>query len=619
MSQANPPWSLRFCPGLRRGTGRDILLARMATRDAAEVRQGTLVPLGESKRWSGPGPHAVSADGIDLVLLRTKAGPRVYQGRCPHQGALLAEGELEGETLICRNHRWQFDAVTGARQGGPSCLVACPVVESGGTLSVDLSPLASERQRVGAVGRGTRKIGDLPGPKGWPLLGNVLDLDLPRMQEITEGWAAEFGPLYHFRVGKQETLVVSDPELTESVLRARPETFRRGSNVERVFEELGVNGVFSAEGAAWRPQRRLAMEALSQRHLGAFFPTLRDVTDRLRRRWEGAARRHEPVDVVEDLKRFTVDVTTSLTFGRDMNTLEESGDDVMQRRLELMFPAFNRRIFAMIPLWRLVKLPRDRQLDRALVDLRTWLGGLVADARARVAAEPERAEHPANFLEAMLSARDDAGQPFSDRLIHANLMTMLLAGEDTTAYTLSWAVHQMCESPESVAALEGELDRVMGGEAVPSRMEVANRLAYAAAVANETMRLRPVAPLILLEAIVDTAVGDVQVPARTHVLVLTRPPVRDPRHFADPEVFRPERWIEPVGAHEPSAHLPFGSGPRICPGRSLALLEMKMVLAMVYRNVTVVRHGPASAVREHFAFTMSPTGLEVTLRLRAPG
>jgi cytochrome P450/nitrite reductase/ring-hydroxylating ferredoxin subunit len=593
----------------------------MVSKDAGEVRAGELVRLGESARWPGPGPHAVAAEGIDLVLLRTRSGPRVYQGRCPHQGALLAEGELDGGTLVCRNHRWQFDAETGARQGGPQCLVACPVEERGGVLSVDLSPLTVERQRasgVRVVARGTRQMDDLPGPKGLPFLGSVLDLELTRLQEITEGWAAEFGTLYQFRVGQHRTLVVSEPALTEAVLRARPETFRRATNVERVFEELGLNGVFSAEGSAWRPQRRLAMEALAQRHLTGFYPTLREVTERLRRRWEGAARRHEPVDVVEDMKRFTVDVTTSLTFGRDMNTLEHSGEDVMQRRLELVFPAFNRRIFAMVPLWRFVKLPRDRRLDRALVDLQTWLDGLVSEARARFAAEPGRAERPANFLEAMLSARDDSGQPFSARLIHANLMTMLLAGEDTTAYTLSWAIHQMCDSPASVAALEGELERVMGTEAVPPRMEEASRLAYSAAVANETMRLRPVAPLLLLEAIVDTAVGDVEVPAKTQVLILTRPPVRDPHHFADPEVFRPERWIDPVGAHDPSTFLPFGSGPRICPGRSLALLEMKVVLAMLYQNFHVVRHGPASAVREHFAFTMSPTGLEVMLHLRNP-
>src|SRR6185436_6319590 len=104
------------------------------------------------------------------------------------------------------------------------------------------------------------------------------------------------------------------------------------------------------------------------------------------------------------------------------------------------------------------------------------------------------------------------------------------------------------------------------------------------------MRLRPVAPLILFEAAADTTVADVEIPAGTNVLVLSRPPVRDPARFVDPEAFRPERWLEQgLTPHDAAAHIPFGSGPRICPGRSLALLEMKVVLGMLYRNFSVVR------------------------------
>ena len=588
----------------------------MAPKTEAVMAEGPeLVPIVGAERLTGEGPHAVSAAGQDLILLRTRRqGPRVFQGRCPHQGALLGEGELEGDTLVCRNHRWRFHTITGKRQGGPECLVSCPVVESGGQLLVDLSPLLAEQAPV-EVKR--RKIQDLPGPPGLPLLGNALQLDLGRLHEQAEAWAATYGPVYVIRMPAQNTVVVSDPALSQQVFRARPETWRRTRKLERVFEELGVAGVFSAEGAAWRSQRRLAMEALSQRHLRGFYPTLHLVAERLRRRWEGCADRRETLDVVEELKRLTVDVTTALTFGHDMNTIEQEGDDVIQRRLELLFPAFNKRLFAMLPLWRVVRLPSDRRLDRARDELRTWLEGLVAEARARLAADPARAAHPSNFLEAMLAMRDEAGQPFSDPVVFGNLMTMLLAGEDTTAFTLAWAVHQMCESPESVQALRSELDAELGPATVPADIEAANRLAYAGAVANETMRLRPVAPLILFEATTDTVLGDVELPAGSHVLVATRPPVRDPAHFADPEAFRPGRWLDQqAGPHEPANHVPFGSGPRICPGRSLALLEMKVVLAMIYKNFDVIRHGQASDVREIFAFTMGPGGLEVQLRRR---
>ncbi len=107
-------------------------------------------------------------------------------------------------------------------------------------------------------------------------------------------------------------------------------------------------------------------------------------------------------------------------------------------------------------------------------------------------------------------------------------------------------------------------------------------------------------------------------PAGTKVATLARPPVRDATNFEDPEAFRPERWLGAhAGAHEPSAHMPFGSGPRLCPGRTLPLLEKKVVLATLYKSFNVEREGPSDAVREKFAFTMSPVGLDVRLRPRS--
>jgi cytochrome P450 len=194
---------------------------------------------------------------------------------------------------------------------------------------------------------------------------------------------------------------------------------------------------------------------------------------------------------------------------------------------------------------------------------------------------------------------------------------MLLAGEDTTAYTLAWAIHHLCDNAGAVRALQAEVDagpRAEIARGVPASFEAANQLAYAAAVAQESMRLRPVAPVIIFEAIVDTVIGDVSVAAGTAIVALLRPPVLEAERFHQPEAFLPERWL--AGAHEPAAHMPFGSGPRICPGRSLALLEMKLLLSTLYGAFDVERDGDSREVREQFAFTMSPAGLKVRLRRR---
>jgi cytochrome P450/nitrite reductase/ring-hydroxylating ferredoxin subunit len=573
---------------------------------------GAGVEAARSDELAGRGPLALSAGGVDVVVLRTGAGLRAFQGRCPHQGALLGEGEIEGGALVCRNHRWRFDADSGRRLDGPECLASYGVIEHNGTVFVDVGRALSQAPPRPAA---PRRVEDLPGPWPLPLIGNLLQLDLGRLHEILEDWARQYGPVYTYRMGRTPVVAISAPVLSEQVLRARPETFRRLRNVQPVFKEAGVDGVFSAEGEEWRAQRRLVMEALSYRQLRRFYPSLKMIAGRLRERWLRAG--GAPLDIVEELKRFTVDVTTLLTFGHDVNTIEQSGD-LIQRRLELIFPAFNRRLFSLVPTWRLVRGPADRRLDRAVAELQAWLAWLIDGARARQAADPTAAAAPANLLEAMLAARDRGGRPFPDAVVMGNLMTMLLGGEDTTAFTLAWAVHHLCDHPEAVAALRAEADAAFAGpSSVPEDIEAANHLAYAAAVANEAMRLRPVAPLIFLEAKVDTVVGDLLIPAGTPVVTLTRPPVRDPRNFADPLAFRPQRWLgQDEGAHESHAHMPFGGGPRLCPGRTLALLEMKVLLAMLYGTFDVERDGHADDVRERYAFTMLPEGLRVRLRPR---
>jgi cytochrome P450/nitrite reductase/ring-hydroxylating ferredoxin subunit len=556
----------------------------------------------------GDGPFALSAGGVDLVALRTSAGLRVYEGRCPHQGALLGEGELDGDALVCRNHRWRFDAATGRRDRGPQCLRACPSELRDAGLFVDVSALAEVRATA------TRSIAELPGPTGLPWIGNALDIEVPRLHLALEDWARTYGPVYRLHAGPRRFVVVSDPAMIEQALRDRPETFRRDVQVEPVFAELGVAGVFSVEGAAWRPQRRLAMDALSQRHLRGFYATLVKVATRLHARWARAAATRQVVDMPDDLMRFTVDVTTALAFGCDLNTLE-GGDDVIQRELGLVFPTFARRLNALVPYWRWIRMPADRRVDRAIAALRVWIAELVAEARRKLAADPTR--KPENFLESMVAGRDEHGEPFSDEILFGNAMTMLLAGEDTTANSVAWAIHLLCDHPGEVAALRAQLDEQLGAHTVPPDLEAANRLDRATAIANEAMRLRPVAPVNFVQANRDTTLGDLHIPSGTAIVLLGRIAATDAKHFDSPHAFVPARWLErSERVHDASASMPFGSGPRICPGRSLALVEMRVLLATLYRSFDVERVGSAEEVREVYAFTVGPSELNVRLRAR---
>ncbi len=576
------------------------------------MKPETFVRVANLSELESAGPFALSANGADVVLARTGGGWRAFGGRCPHQGALLGEGELDGDALVCRNHRWRFALDSGQRDGGPECLASCPVAERNGALFVDITSLKPSAARIAA----TRSLDDLPGPKPLPLIGNLHQLDSTKAHLILEEWAARYGSIYQFWMGPTRVVATTEPALIEYILRARPETFRRPANQDRIFSELGVKGVFNAEGEVWRPQRKLAVSALAQRNLHRLFSSIQMVAGRLKTRWEGSASSGQTLDVIEELKRFTVDVTMLLVFGHDANTVEQ-GDDVIQSELEVILPAISRRFFALIPTWRYVQTPSDRRLTRAFVKVRAWLGGLLTEARARLKTEPERPQKSSNFLEAMVTTRDENGEPFSDDVIMSNLLTLLVAGEDTTATTLAWAIHQLCDSPQWASEIRREADEIVGASIVAASHDVANRLVCAGAVASETMRLRPVGPISFADANVDTSLGDYVIPKQTAVLALLRPAAIDPVNFFDPLAFLPERWLEDsIRPHNVSAYMPFGSGPRMCPGRSLALLEMKTLLSMLYKNFDVDRVGNSADVSERFGFTMSPAGLRVRLRSR---
>jgi cytochrome P450/nitrite reductase/ring-hydroxylating ferredoxin subunit len=577
------------------------------------MKIGPFVQAAKLDDLKGDGPFAVSANSVDVVLVRTGAGWRAFEGRCPHQGALLGEGEFDGERIICRNHKWRYQVATGKREGGPQCLASCPVDVRDGAVFLDITGLGGKPKTATA----TRSLDDLPGPPGLPVLGNLHQIKPERFHLILEQWAAKYGSAYKIQLMGRRIVVTTDPKWTDQILKARPETFRRDSKLAGITAEMGSEGVFSAEGPAWRAQRKLSVAALAQRNLRSLYPAIEKVATRLLARWRKLAEAGATLDIVEEFKLFTVDVTTLITFGYDINTIEQAGD-VIQQKLNHVFPALVRRLFAPFPTWRYFKLPQDRKLDAAIRDLKTWLSDLIVKARARLDEDPSRAEKPANFIEAMLVARDGAGEPFSEPVVFGNLMTMLLAGEDTTANSLAWAVHELLASPRWMAELRREADETLGSSSVASSVDAANALDRAAAVANETFRLRPVAALLNSEALADTVVGDVRIPAGTRVMAVFRPAAMEPAHFHDPKAFSPERWLEPnQGAHDTAAMFPFGSGPRMCPGRALALIEMNVALSMLYKNFEVERVGTADEVSEKFSFAMEPVGLRVRLRPRA--
>ena len=463
-----------------------------------------------------------------------------------------------------------------------------------------------------------REIADLPMPRGLPWIGNAHQLRPSSLHLTLERWYAAHGGPYAFRMGRRRVVVMADADALQSALRSRPELFRRASRIEPVFAEMGANGVFSVEGPAWSPQRRLVMQALSPAQLRGFHPTLAAITTRLLQRWRGAAAEGRTVEMTDDLTRYTVDVTTALAFGEDPNTLERDGD-VIQRHLAQVFPTVMRRVNAPFPWWRHLRLPVDRRFDAAMAAVHAHVRGLIERARARRAADPAAA--PRNVLEAMLVQAASPDSRLTDDDVQANVVTLLLAGEDTTAHTLAWTLHHLALHPQWQDRLHARACEVLGEADVCPTLEDLARLDEFEACATEATRLKPIVPLFYLETRAEVVLAGVRLPPRTPLLCVLRPPMLDERHFLHAAAFRPERWLTPPpgcpahggGAHDARAWVQFGAGPRVCPGRHLAGSEIRLVLSMLMRRFRVEHAVYPAAIAERNAFTMAPSRLPMRL------
>jgi cytochrome P450 len=254
------------------------------------------------------------------------------------------------------------------------------------------------------------------------------------------------------------------------------------------------------------------------------------------------------------------------------------------------------------------------------VEINKLVDEFIAKGKQRLIEQPELREKPANFLESLLVAAEDE-ESLTDEDVRGNLLTMLMAGEDTTAHTLAWAIYILAQHPEIQEKLFTEAETVLGNGNWLERYDEHSSLVYAEAVAYETMRLKPVAPLLMNEPVEDVEIDGYLFKKGARLLSEFRYAGMEEDNFSNAKEFKPERWIEhktgkcPMG-HDTKAFIPFGSGPRFCPGKNLAMLEIKLVLSMLMKNFKVELVTPKENVKEIMAFTMMASSYQVRLTKR---
>ena len=457
------------------------------------------------------------------------------------------------------------------------------------------------------------KLENLKSPKGSFLLGNLKDFKKKNKHRILEKWADELGDVYTIKLGPLKVLVSSNPTINSSILKQRPEKFRRLSKINEVFQEMGLNTVFNAEGESWKKQRKPVAEALNVKKVKGYFPIIEDKTKKLINKIALYTSSNESVEILNDFISYTIDVTTEIAFGYKLNTIHNKQDS-FQNHLELIFPMINERITAPFPLWRYFPSKKDKKLIKSLSEIEKVVNTFINDAKSKLANTPTLKENPSNFLEALLVENEKENSVFDDKTLYGNVIAMLLAGEDTTSNTLAWTLYYLAQNPEIVSIIRKESNQLFA-DVVCNDYDILSSLQYTTAAIQEAMRLKPTTPMLFFQANEDIIVNDVFMPKDTSIILLNSHSQIQESYFSNSNLFEPNRWINgkcPYHTnHNPKMIKVFGGGSRLCPGMHLSMIEMITTVSSICKNFDFELATPSETVEENFAFTVYPENLKI--------
>jgi cytochrome P450 len=401
--------------------------------------------------------------------------------------------------------------------------------------------------------------------------------------------------------GNGRFVMLSDPEAVREVFRGDPEVLHSGEANQLFAATVGRSSVLVLDGAPHARQRRSLVPPLKGERMRAFFDAMRLETVEAVRAWPVGA----PFPALPTMRRITLRVI--LRTGMGLAPGPEL--DRFERKMEAFLSHGRQRhalvLITIVPIHRLSG-SRWVPLFRQLSDLDDDLFAFIA-ARRR----GERPPGGENVLDDLLAATHEDGSPLDDREVRDALITILIAGHDTTALALSWALSDIVPRPEVVDRLADELRRVTGGG--PPEAEHLPALEYLDGAIRESLRLRPVAPFVVRKTARPFAAGGREYPAGVVLCPCSYLVHRREDLYPEPDRFRPERFQErKFGPHE---WFPFGGGNRVCLGMPFALYEMKVLLATLFGQVRLARPAGARSRARRYGLVLGPDdGARVLVR-----
>jgi cytochrome P450 len=402
--------------------------------------------------------------------------------------------------------------------------------------------------------------------------------------------ARDYGGFYGIYMGDTVTYVVTDPQLVHEILVARHSEFHKADLLRRSAGELLGNGLLTSEDDFWKRQRKLAQPAFHYGRIAAYATTMVQSTRALIDTWRDGETR----DIAHDMMSLTLDIVTRTLFGVDV---KEKADRIGQL-MHVVLEAANDRLNAYNPVWERLFQTRHKREQVAMRELIDIVDGIIAEHR-------KQAEDTGDLLSMLMAARDDEGNPMSEKQLRDEVMTLCVAGHETTANALSWAFYLLSQNPSAYDKLRGEIAQLDGQ---PPTLQDMSKSPYSEMVMKEVMRLYPPAGGATRAPLHDIELGGYRLPKGSNIAISTYGMHHDPALFPDPEKFDPGRFSPEREATIPKyAYLPFGGGPRVCIGNTFAMMESRLALITILQRFKLAL-APNQTVKAEQLFTIRPKG-----------
>ena len=409
----------------------------------------------------------------------------------------------------------------------------------------------------------------MPRHKGHWLWGGTFDFQRNPAEFVLEGHE-KYGDVFVTRVLTGQSFFIRDPAVVNAINVTHARHIRKPKVVKQMWKPFLGQGLVPNDGESWKRQHKLIMPGFHKMRVDAYAPTMAAYTRDMMRGWKSGERRDFRKEILALALRVVAKTLFDTDLAHDSQTVHEAMQDIGEALID--------HAQTPIPTPRWWPSERNKRMVRALDAMDGVIERLVSARR-------KDHEDRGDLMSHIVFATDDKGS-MSDKQMRDELMTLIFAGHETTAHTLTWAWYLLATNRDKLKEAQREIDQTIGDR--PIGVDDLPKLPYLEMCLKESLRRLPAVWIYAREAQRDLRLGDYFFPKGAILAVSPLATGRNPKYFEEPLAYRPERWTREFERQLPKgAYVPFAAGPRVCLGKQFAMMEMRIILGTLIQNIDI--------------------------------